>query len=620
MKPNHPHARRARARIASVAVGAMLALLAGAFFRIQVLRSDAYALTAESNRLRPLDLPPPRGRILDRNGRVVADNVPGYGVTLLPAPFDSTMAVLSRLEEVLLLDEELMAALRTRARAAPDQPLPVLNDAPYEAVAALEERRAEFPGVFIESRPKRRYPAGAAVGHVVGYIGEINDDELASEAFAAEHYEQGLIIGKTGIEGQYEPMLQGRKGVRYVEVDARGRIVGDFAGIATRPAVSGDDLRLSLDLELQSWIHEIFPDSLMGAVVALDPADGGVLALYSAPSFDPNLFVGGIDRENWQRLNTDEQRPMYNKAVLGRFAPASTWKLATAAIALDLGLVRPGEHMPVACRGSFQYGGRTARCWKRDGHGDIDLLEAIQHSCDVYFYQLGLRIGLQRLLDEANTLGFAETCGIDLPQEEPGIFPKGPEYWEDLWGYTPREGEVLHLAIGQGPNQQTPLKMAQFYLAMARDGSAPPPRLAGRGIAPASAGWELDLSQADLATMREGLRRVTAPGGTAYLASLEHWDLFGKTGTGQNPLSVQGLAEDDAWFAGMAGPKGGPPEIVIVVLVQYGGGGSSVAAPIMAKAADFYLRRKYGIPVDTIQTLGEHIRTRGWPSWAGTTR
>jgi penicillin-binding protein 2 len=162
--------------------------------------------------------------------------------------------------------------------------------------------------------------------------------------------------------------------------------------------------------------------------------------------------------------------------------------------------------------------------------------------------------------------------------------------------------------------------MAQFYLAIARDGSAPSPRLAGRGIAPASAGWELDLSQEDLATMREGLRRVTAPGGTAYFASLEHWDLFGKTGTGQNPLSVQGLAEDDAWFAGMAGPKGGTPEIVIVVLVQYGGGGSSVAAPIMAKAADFYLRRKHGIPVDTIQTLGEHIRTRGWPAWAGTTR
>jgi penicillin-binding protein 2 len=283
-------------------------------------------------------------------------------------------------------------------------------------------------------------------------------------------------------------------------------------------------------------------------------------------------------------------------------------------------LVQPEERMPTSCRGSFAYGGRNWRCWKRDGHGDVTLLEAIQHSCDVYFYQVGLRIGLQRLLNEANGLGFSDTCGIDLPQEEAGIFPTGPEYWERVWGYTPREGEVLSLSIGQGPNQQTPLKMAQFYTAIARDGSAPAPRIYPDGPAPVQEGWALDLTPEALAMMREGLRRVTGPGGTAYMASLEHWDLYGKTGTGQNPLSVQGLADDDAWFAGMAGPRGAPPEIVVVVLVQYGGGGSSVAAPIMAKAADFFLRRRYDMPLDTIQTLGEHVRTRGWPSWASLPR
>jgi penicillin-binding protein 2 len=616
VKVNHPHARRARAQVAGLAVWLVLVLLAGAFFRVQVVRSSAYALTAESNRLRPLDLPAPRGRIVDRNGLIIADNVPGYGVTLLPGPRDSTLVALDSLGSVLGLDSARLVSLRALVRAAPASPLPVLSDAPYEAVAALEERRAEFPSVFIESRPKRRYLGGAAVGHVLGYIGEINETELASDLYQEDHYEQGLIVGKTGIERQYELLLQGRKGVRYVEVDARQRVVGDFGGISTRPAVPGADLRLYLDLELQEWIHHIFPDTLMGAVVALDPADGGVLALYSAPSYDPNLFVGGIDPESWLGLNTDEHQPLYNKAVLGRYAPASTFKLASAAIALDLGLVRPDERMPVSCRGSFSYGGRTWRCWKRDGHGDVNLLEAIQHSCDVYFYQLGLRIGLQRLLDEANELGFADTCGIDLPEEQPGIFPRGPEYWVQTWGYSPRESEVLSLIIGQGPNQQTPLKMAQFYAAIARDGTAPAPRIAAGGRAPAAVGWELNLSPEALATMREGLRRVTAPGGTAYLASLEHWDLFGKTGTGQNPLSVAGLAEDDAWFAGMAGPRGGDPEIVVVVLVQYGGGGSSVAAPIMAKTADFYLRRKYGIAVDSIQTLGEHIRTRGWPAWA----
>jgi penicillin-binding protein 2 len=620
VKANHPHARRARAQVARLGVLAFLAVLAGAFFRIQVLRSSTYALTAESNRLRPLDLPPPRGRILDRNGLVIADNVPGYGVTLLPAPLDSIAASLRRLSTILPLDSARIAVLLDRARREYGQPVVVMSDASFEEVAALEERRALFPNVFIESRPKRHYVGGAAMGHVVGYIGEITAAELESPQYEAEHYEQGLIVGKTGIERQYEAMLQGRKGVRYVEVDARGRIVGDFAGISTRTAVPGSDIRLSLDLELQEWIHHIFPDSMEGAVVALDPADGSVLALYSAPSYDPNDFVGGIDRATWGALNTDERQPLYNRAVLGRFAPASTWKLATAAIALDLGIIRPDEHMPTPCRGSYTYGGRTWRCWKRDGHGDVSLLEAIQHSCDVYFYQLGLRVGLQRLLDEANRLGFSQTCGIDLPQELPGIFPRGPEYWERTFGYTPREGEVLSLAIGQGPNSQTPLKMAQFYVAIARDGWAPAPRLFPEGPAPVQQGWELDLEPDALATMREGLRRVTAPGGTAYMASLEHWDLYGKTGTGQNPLSTQGLADDDAWFAGMAGPRGGAPEIVVVALVAYGGGGSSVAAPIVAKAADFYLRRKHGIPTDTIQTLREHLMTRGWPRWAGVPR
>ncbi len=615
MNVNHPLVRQRRAQVVYGVLLALIGVLGLGFFRIQVLRSNTYRLTAESNRLRPLDLPAPRGTVFDRNGRVIADNVPGYAVTLLPAPGDSMVATLRRLEEVLPGLAARHDQLEAQARASYGQALVVDGDASYEEVAALEERRAEFPGVYIETRPVRRYAGGAAVGHLMGYIGEIDGEELASDFYDREPYEQGLVVGKgVGIERQYEHLLQGRKGVRYVEVDARRRIVGDFSGIETRLAVPGQDIHLSIDLELQEWIHHIFPDSMMGAVVALDPTDGNVLALYSAPSFDPNLFVGGIDTETWRALNTDPRRPMYNKAILGRFAPASPFKLATAAIGLDLGVVRPDEHMPQPCTGGFQYG-RYWRCWKVGGHGDIDLLEAVQHSCDVYFYQLGLRIGLQRLLSEATELGFSTTCGIDLPAESPGIFPRGPEYWEQVFGYAPNESEVLSLSIGQGPNSQTPLKMAQFYTALARDGSAPAPRIYPDGPAPEGDPWRLDLSDEALATLREGLRRVTAPGGTAHMASLELWDLYGKTGTGESNLTQSGLADTDAWFVGMAGPRGGDPEVVVVVLVQSGGGGSATAAPIVAKAADFYLRRKHGIPVDTIQTLGEHVRTRGWPSW-----
>ncbi|MGD8321924.1 MAG: penicillin-binding protein 2 [Gemmatimonadota bacterium] len=613
MKVFHPHARRRRAHGAFIVIALFMGTLLAAFLRMQVLGSSTWTLKAESNRLRPLPVPAPRGTIYDRNGEIMADNVPGYAITLLPGPPDSIRSTLERMSRYMDLPEaridRLLAELRRYGRE-----VVVDAAADFDVVSALEERRTEFPDVYIEMRPRRRYLAGPAAAHVLGYVGEITADELDSDAFPPDRYEQGMVVGKTGIEREYEPRLQGQQGLRYVEVDARGRIVGDFAGVTAAPAEPGQDLHLNLDMDLQEYIHHIFPDTMAGAVVALDPADGGVLALYSAPTFDPNDFVGHLDPDLWERLNTDEQTPMYDRAVLGLYPPASTWKVAAAAIALDLGVVGPDDTMPEACDGSFYYGGRTWHCWDREGHGAVDLIGAIANSCDVYFYQLGLRIGLDRLLQRATDIGFSRRCGIDLPQESQGMFPATREYWRRVWNYDPREGEVLNLAIGQGPNSQTPLKMAQFYLALARDGSAPPPAIAqGVDLGP---GWHLNLSQESLAALREGLREVTQPGGTAhYAGTLEHFEVLGKTGTGQNALSVQGLAGDHAWFAALVGPFGGDPEIVVVALVEYGEHGSSVAAPIAVKAADYYLRKKHGIPEDTIQTLGEWIRTRGWPKW-----
>jgi penicillin-binding protein 2 len=259
----------------------------------------------------------------------------------------------------------------------------------------------------------------------------------------------------------------------------------------------------------------------------------------------------------------------------------------------------------------MMYGGRYWRCWDPEGHGEVDLYNAIMHSCNVYFYQLGQRVGLDSMMAGATRIGFNERCGIDLPAESQGNYPADRDYWLEDFGYRGTPGEVLNLAIGQGPNSQTPLKMAQFYLAIARDGSAPRPRIV-RSDAPDEGGWSLDLSQEALAIMRDGLRTVTQPGGTAYGSSLEHWDLMGKTGTGQNPLGA-----DHAWFTAIAGPAGGAPEVVIVAIVEGGESGSRVAAPIVAKSADYYLRRKYGIPTDTIQTLNEHYRAGRNPRWAG---
>jgi penicillin-binding protein 2 len=605
----HPLQKRTRARGALIFVTALVALLGLAFFRAQIIRGDAYALQSDSNRLRPIPVEAPRGTLFDRNGRIVAENIPGYSISLFPAPESSIRGQLEELSPFLgLSDARIDHLMQVRARY-PRQPLLVKAFADPAAVAVLEERRWAFPGVFIEMRPKRSYPSGSAVAHVLGYVGEITAEELEAERYV--EYEQGMVVGKDGLEREYEDRLQGQRGVRYLEVDAVGRVVGSFRGVTGTPAVPGQDLELNLDLDLMDWIHEIFPDSMSGAVIALDVEDGGVLALYSAPTFDPNAFVGGIDQPTWSGLLGDPARPLFNRATMGKYAPASPFKVVTAAMALDMGVVTPDETMPIPCEGGFNFGNRYFQCWRPEGHGSLDLAGAIQHSCNVYFYQLGLRMGLQGFLDSANAVGFSRQCGIDLPQESAGTFPEGREFWERTFGYRPTEGEVLSLVIGQGPNAQTPLKMAQFFLAVARDGTAPSPTLL-RG-APLQTGWSLNLSDRALEMIREGLRRVTAPGGTAHLSSLEHWDFIGKTGTAQNP---QDMSRPHAWFAAIAGPRGEEPEIVVIALVEFGLSGSAMAGPLAAKVADYFLRRRHGIPLSDVQTLGEHYRAGIPAPWA----
>ena len=609
MKTFHPLALKRRGERARWALFGVLGVLGFAFFQAQILRTSTWRLRSDSNRLRPLPIVSPRGTIYDRHGRTLANNVSSYSIFLLPAPLDSVRSTLDRLSPYLGLDREAIEGLVERARRNPRHPLLVDGDAGYDAVVAVEERREDFPEIVREMRPRRHYTGGSAMAHVVGYVGEITSAELESARF--REYEPGMLVGREGLERRYEEILQGTQGVRYVEVDALGRVLGSFRGRPGTPPVKGGDLHLNLDGELMEWIHRIFPDSLPGAVVALNVEDGGVLALYSHPTFDPNDFVGGIDPVLWDALNEDPHRPFFNRSVSGIYPPASPWKLAVAGIALELGIVTPSEMMPLPCAGGMSFGNRYFRCWEREGHGPLDLGGAIGQSCDVYFYQLGLSIGLGRLVEAGNGLRFSDRCGIDLPGESRGRFPENLDYWRRVHGYRPTESEAMSLAIGQGPNAQTPLRMAQFYLAVARDGHAPAPQLL-REVDPGP-GWTLPFDETTLEILREGLRRVVEPGGTANLATLEHWDFIGKTGTAQNSLDPE---RDHAWFAGIAGPPGGAPEIVVVVIVEFGLSGSQTAAPLVAKISDFHLRKKYGIPIDTIQTLGEHLRAGRPAPWA----
>jgi len=591
-----------------------LGVLVYGFFQTQILRSDTYVLQSDANRLRPIPIPAPRGTIFDRNGRIVAENIPGYALSILPAPRDTIRSTLERLAPILGLTEARIEQLMQRQRALPGQPLLVASDLTFEQVSALEERHFMFPGVYIDQRPKRHYPAGEAIAHVIGYVAEISEAELARPEF--QDYSMGQLIGKTGLERQYERRLAGRPGVRYVEVDALGRIVGEYMPRTKVPAVPGEDLRLYLDLDLQEWIAKIFPEGMRGAVVAIEPKTGHVLAMYSSPGFDPNALVGGADPAYWRELNSDEGRPLLHRAAAGLYPPGSTFKLATAAIALELKLLDPNAVMPIPCRGGMQYGNRYFRCWESRGHGYLTLAEAIAHSCNVYFYQVGIQIGLERFLREASRLGFGRKTGVDLPSEleVAGSFPDEPGWWRRRFGYNATPTEVLSLAIGQGPNDQTPLKMAHFAAALASDGRLPPPRIAVDSTPPdPEEGINLNISKENLAHIREGMRRVVSPGGTAYLSSLEHWELLGKTGTSQNSHG-----KDHAWFIGIAGPKGGAPEIALSAIVEFGESGSRTAAPLVAKAADYYLRRKYGMPVDSVQTLREHLmvgRPAPWAVW-----
>lgn len=584
------------------------AALTFALARIQILASDEYALIAKENRVRPIVVPAPRGTIYDRYGQVVAENTVGYQVLLMPAPLDSMLAQLGRLRPVLGLTDREVALALARYRREPHLPMQVTANASPGGVARLQERRFLFPGVLIHQYPRRHYPAGAAVAHLAGYVAEISSAELELPEFAG--YRQGRWIGKAGIERSYEKVVGGEPGVRYLEVDALGRIKRWLPEEAGLPPIPGRDLTLYLDLDLQRYVMEIFPKGMRGAFVALDPQTGGVLALYSTPTFDPNLFVGGIDPEIWQRLNDDPGKPLLDRATGASQPPGSTFKLATASMAMDLGLLKPGDVMPIPCTGGMRYERRYARCWYGRGHGRLNLVGAIKNSCNVYFYQVGIRIGLKRFLEQGSRIGIAGPTGIDLPGEIGSTFPTSTDDWQRRFGYKPYNNEIMSLAIGQGMVTLSPLRLAQLYVAVARrDGRAPVPRLA-QLAEPPPIGLDLGIPPEGITAFRQGLRRVLGPGGTAHLSRLPGWDFMGKTGTAQNPHGPS-----HAWFVGVGGPMGGEPEIVAVMMLEHGEHGYT-ASGYVANAVNFFLSRKYGMPFERYPTPRDRLKHDLPVDWA----
>lgn len=575
-----------RSRAARVIISAAAAMLCLALFRLQVVEGEQNSLAARNNRLRELPIPAPRGTIYDRHGRVVAENVPGFRIQLMPGPQDSMRAQVRRLQPLLGLSEaEIDLAFRRWSRQR-HLPLLVQNDAPPDAVAALEERRYLFPGVLVHQYAKRQYPAGPAIAHLVGYVSEISDRELELPEF--ESYTQGRWIGKRGLERQYEHRLGGTPGKRFLEIDARGSIKRWLPEEIGIPAIPGQDLHLYLDLDLQEYIAETFPKEFDGAVVAMDPRTGGVLAYYSHPTFDPNAFIGGLTTAELQALRTDPRSPQLDRVTNSGQPAASTWKLAVAGMALDLGLVTPDEYMPVSCTGGMSFQNRYSRC--HAVHGRQNLIEAIKNSCNVYFYQVGIRIGLRQFLEHGARLGFGRRTGIDVPGERASLWPD-IGYWERVYRYRPPENEVMSLAIGQGPMTMTVIKVAHIYAALtAPDGRVPAPRLAQESGAPQDT-FEFRTTPRDRWYLEAGMRRVVAPGGTAGMSRLPRWDFMGKTGTAQAPGGAS-----HAWFAGVgAREPGAPPDIAVTMFLARAEHGYTPSGYV-AEAINFYMSRMYGEP------------------------
>ena len=582
----HPNALQRRGRAAGILAALALGVLLSAFFRAQVLEYAEFALQSDDNRLNEVPLPAPRGMILDRNGQVIAENIPGYTVSILSQKSDSLRATLQRLSSILPLSDSTIDVIVRRFKAAQARPAVVLSDASFEQVSMLEEERSRFPNLVIQATPKRNYPDGKAVASIVGYTGEINEAELASKTY--EGYRPGQQVGKAGLEKQYEALIRGIDGSRFVEVDAKGRVVRQAGARPDRLPEAGPELRTSIDMDLQRYTATLFDSTMQGGAVAMDPNTGAVLAIHSAPAFDPNDFIGGISNAKYSALLKDPRKPLYNKALQGVYPPASTFKLATAIMALEAGLVGMGDRMEQPCTGSYQFGNRPFRCWEKKGHGSLTLAQAIEKSCDVYFYQLGLKLGLDRLLPAGAVMAFDKATGLDVPQENAPIWPNAVAYFDRKYGkggWT--NAVVLNLAIGQGENTQTVMNMARFYTAIATDGNAVRPHIVDRATERTKL---FDLSPEQMAGIREALHGVVSTRGTAASAAIKGVEVAGKTGTGQNPHG-----KDHGWFVGFA-PKN-DPKIVVAVLVEFGEHGY-VAARIATKMMERYLKATVIQPVN----------------------
>ncbi|MEO0078246.1 MAG: penicillin-binding protein 2 [candidate division WOR-3 bacterium] len=559
------------ARLTQV-LAVLFAILIVRLTQLQLVQGRRYSYLSDRNRIRQVVRPAPRGRILDRNGRVIAESRPSFTCTVVPTELgDTTLGLLARLLDVP--EEEL--SRRIRPVAAYASPVKVKRDLSLAEVCRIEENSFRLSGVHLRIDPVRSYPSGEAYGHVLGHLGEASDDDLRRDTTLRPLD----LVGRSGIEAEYERLLRGRDGYEYVEVDVRGQEVRPLPEKRPVPPVPGKELHLTLDDRIQQLAAELTNGYDRAAVVGLKVRTGEVVCLFSRPTFNPGVFIGSVDTAVWNRLMKNRSKPFFNRAISSGYPPGSTMKPVVALAALRRGVISPSTVLD-PCHGSYRYGNRTFKCWS--SHGAVNLVEALAVSCNNYFYQVGLRLGIDSLTAFALQVGLGRNTGIDLPGERAGNIPTRAwldrRYGKGRWG----AGSILNFAIGQGEVLVTPLQLAVFYAAVANNGVACRPYLLDHAD---SAGHEvyraqvrttrLPVSEADIRVVKAGLDKVVEYG-TAAAVRMKEVAIAGKTGTAQNPPRP-----DHAWFVGYA--PADDPEVVFSVLVENAGHGGSVAAPIAAR-------------------------------------
>lgn len=592
-----------RIQLGSYLVIAVFVFFCFKLWQLQILEGARYRSLSESNRLRIIKTPAPRGIIYDRNGKALVKNVPFFSVSMLPENLRSADA--DALAGFLGLDAAEIEAVRNKKDNSPFIPVKLKQGLTFEEIARIEAGKSDFPGLFVETEVGREYLYGKVGGHVIGYLGKMTPAQF--ETPELKEFPPDGLIGQWGVERLYDTALRGTPGEKLIEVNALGR---ELRLVQQKPAVKGTDVTLSIDIDMQKAVEDAFGDKA-GALVAIKPATGEILALESLPSFDPNIFARGIKYQDWVALMDDKNKPMLNRALQSQYPPGSTFKIVTGAATLEENVIDPATR--ITCTGGIGYGRWTFGCWKKGGHGSVDFHRALVESCDTYFYEVGRRLGVDKIYQYATMLGLGKETGLHLHiKERKGIIPS-TQWKKERFGQPWYLGETYNVAIGQGYVTTTPIQMARMLAIFVNGGDSYPLTLE-KGGSPQPAG-KVALKPETIRLVKEALAGVVnEPGGTAHGSMSKAVLIGGKTGTAQVVGKLKGLTggkfEDHAWFVAYAPLEN--PEVALAVFVEHGGHGGSAAAPVAKKAIEALLVKQAPeiiapspVPVTTAEAPGQ---------------